>query len=555
MAFRAYSASFDLNDDDDSDGVTDLGVPAWVSYQLNSGSPTGSADRPEDWIAISNLPNDVESPTDDSYRNSGFSRGHACMRSHAHRLGSDANYNTFCVVNAMPQKQGLNGGHWLSLERLCGIWANKYQRVWITCGPVFLEGESVSTIGDGSEVKVAIPHAFYKVVTKENPDDPSKPSVLAFVYEHNPSLSSSSVDTDHEPFLVSVDEIEQLTNLDFFSNLSEEIQSEIESEAATELWTWNLEDNVRRMMKRFAEGKQVDNELLQDLLLVQARRGEVAENDDLSDFEDLVPRAPRMRGLHEANERQPLDVLRKIRELEERIQALENRLRLIERGEKKRGGRSRDGEDSSLKNRIRRSLRWSTSGAANSGTSNESSSVEVDSVDSPPVTPSEIQIGTYNLELLGNSRRPFNGTDRPKRSEEDLQEIVDRIVVELDLEVVVFQEINTESDNWELLKSLLAVHGYKFEEGQSSGRNQFVVLAWDADEVEVDEDSLMELRVDTGFDLDGGCASQGLRKPIAGLFKAGQFDFRVVGVHLKSRRGGSCSNRIRREQCLSLIHI
>ena len=68
MEFRAYTASFDLEDDDDGDGATEkLGIPNWVSYQLNGGSPTGSDERPNDWIAIPNLPAPVESPTDDSY--------------------------------------------------------------------------------------------------------------------------------------------------------------------------------------------------------------------------------------------------------------------------------------------------------------------------------------------------------------------------------------------------------------------------------------------------------------------------------------------------------
>ena len=165
-----------------------------------------------------------------------------------------------------------------------------------------------------------------------------------------------------------------------------------------------------------------------------------------------------------------------------------------------------------------------------------------------------IQIGTYNLELLGKSRNPFRGQNRPLRSRDDLKEIADRIVEELDLEIVVFQEINTESQNWRILRSLLAAHGYKFFEGTTSERNQFVVLAWDSDEIELQDGSLQELDVQTEFHLSSACSTTGLRKPVAGRFKAGSFDFWVVGVHLKSRRGsGSCPTRIRVAQSEELV--
>lgn len=165
-----------------------------------------------------------------------------------------------------------------------------------------------------------------------------------------------------------------------------------------------------------------------------------------------------------------------------------------------------------------------------------------------------IQIGTYNLELLGKSRKPFRRQDRPFRTPDELKLIADRIVSELDLEIIVFQEINTESRNWNLLRSILEEHGYQFFEGTTSERNQFVVLAWDADEVELQEGSLQELDVRTAFRLSGGCRTFGLRKPVAGRFKAGEFDFWVVGVHLKSRVGsGSCPTEIRMEQSKELV--
>lgn len=165
-----------------------------------------------------------------------------------------------------------------------------------------------------------------------------------------------------------------------------------------------------------------------------------------------------------------------------------------------------------------------------------------------------IQIGTYNIEYLGGKRAPFDDVPRPDRTDEQLDQLVSRIADTLDLEVVVFEEINTKSDQWTKLKSKLAALGYKFHEGTTSDRNQFVVLAWDADEVKLLDNSAHELDVRNSFEFDDGCKLPGLRKPLAARFKAGEFDFWVVGVHLKSQVGEKgCNDRARAEQCKDLV--
>jgi predicted extracellular nuclease len=102
----------------------------------------------------------------------------------------------------------------------------------------------------------------------------------------------------------------------------------------------------------------------------------------------------------------------------------------------------------------------------------------------------------------------------------------------LDLEIVVFVEINTASDEWATLKNALASRGFKFIEG--SGGNQRVVLAYDDDEVDLLATAeSAEPDVRTSFSR-GECSTSNARKPLFGNFRAGQFDFTVIGVHLKS---------------------
>jgi hypothetical protein len=164
-----------------------------------------------------------------------------------------------------------------------------------------------------------------------------------------------------------------------------------------------------------------------------------------------------------------------------------------------------------------------------------------------------IQVGSYNIEFLGRSRDPFEGVQRAERTDEQLDRIVNRLTNELDLEVISFQEIDKDSDEWKKVRDKLAGQGYQFFDGLSSDSHQFVILAWDADEVTVVPGSAQELAGRNKFDFGDGCADEGLRLPVAAHLKAGEFDFWVVGVHLKSRRGEApCTTRIRTEQCKDL---
>jgi len=83
-------------------------------------------------------------------------------------------------------------------------------------------------------MKVAIPEALFKIVVKES-DDPHKPDVLAFIYPQiGPGYTSEPY--RHERYLTSVDVIEELTGLDFLTELPDSDENEIERLIADKLW-------------------------------------------------------------------------------------------------------------------------------------------------------------------------------------------------------------------------------------------------------------------------------------------------------------------------------
>lgn len=234
--FRAFITSFDGPDDDTGDGIPDtLGVPNWVSYELRQYvGDLPSFGRPRTWITESDWHTDRLAPDDDSYLHSGYSRGHLCMKSHASRLGANADWNTHTVLNAVPQIQAHNNGPWRRLEDRTADWADGCGVVWIIAGPIFDEGDEDEWIGDPGEVPVAIPDALFKIVIRAS-NDADLPDVLAFIFPHTEKPEDDDW-PDLASYLVSVDDIERRAGLDFLTVLTDPVEAFVESIRPTVLW-------------------------------------------------------------------------------------------------------------------------------------------------------------------------------------------------------------------------------------------------------------------------------------------------------------------------------
>ena len=193
---------------------------------------------------------------DDSYRSSGFDRGHMAMKLLVERLGQDAAYNTHTVLNAIPQRPKFNRAIWQSLEMLTGAWAQTYGQVWVIQGPVFYDLRTVSWIGDEGEREIAVPDAAFKVVVrfktdeekeKAAPRDKEAPEVLAFLYPQlGPSYFGPWEEFRHARFLTTIDEVEELTGLDFKPSDDPRIESRLERTRASKLWDPPVVDRKNR---------------------------------------------------------------------------------------------------------------------------------------------------------------------------------------------------------------------------------------------------------------------------------------------------------------------
>ena len=229
--FSAYTTSFDSDDDNNDDGKGDIwGIPEWVAYEVKMkvGTETQKYDRPK-WMTDDNLNKRGIAPNDATYAVSGtrelkevsgdyrYVRGHMCPKDAADRISMEAGYNTHTVLNAVPQLQWQNNGIWKSLESQITDWADKYNEVWVICGPVFFDRTPSVWLGQDKEVKAAVPDAIFKIVIRETD---SNLESLAFIV---PNVIPKEK-KDYSEYLTSISRIESLTGLTFLTNLDENVQ-------------------------------------------------------------------------------------------------------------------------------------------------------------------------------------------------------------------------------------------------------------------------------------------------------------------------------------------
>lgn len=159
-----------------------------------------------------------------NYKNSGYDRGHLCPAGDRN-YSQEAHDETFLTSNISPQDHDFNSGIWNTLEQKTRYWASKYDGVFVVTGGVL--GAGLKTIG---EEKVAVPNAFYKIILDNNN---GKTKMVAFLIPHKNS------DVPLYKFVVSVDSIEKITGIDFFPELDDSIENDLESESDYKEWSFN----------------------------------------------------------------------------------------------------------------------------------------------------------------------------------------------------------------------------------------------------------------------------------------------------------------------------
>ncbi len=179
--------------------------PEWVAYemtrdQLNTKHVPRSNNFRDDPLVT------TKSASKWDYKRSGYDRGHLAP---AGDMGFDktAMSETFFMSNMSPQIRHFNGGVWRELEEQTRDWARKFKKIYVVTGPVLKE-KPLDVIGKND---VSVPAAYYKVIL-----DYTDPEVkgIGFVMPNEVS------DKPLQDFAMSIDDVEKITGINFFENLT-----------------------------------------------------------------------------------------------------------------------------------------------------------------------------------------------------------------------------------------------------------------------------------------------------------------------------------------------
>jgi len=211
--------------------------PEWVAYEISrdmvlksKAEREGMGFRPDP-----NLDSKVAVKTGD-YTRTGYDRGHL-LPAQDMSFNEEAMKETFYMTNVSPQEKDFNRGVWKSLESQIRDWAANFDKLYVITGPVLTKrAKKIMNKTSKKKKHIHVPHSFYKVVLDFHGSDIK---MIAFWMKNVES------DAPLIAFATTVDDIEEMTGIDFFPALPDDIEVELESKL--DLTNWALDKSAYSM--------------------------------------------------------------------------------------------------------------------------------------------------------------------------------------------------------------------------------------------------------------------------------------------------------------------
>ncbi len=229
----------------------------WAAFSFDAYSSLKNTTRKENFVVDPDLPETMQ--VDNSYHtNDGFDRGHLCA-SNDRVYSEETNEQTFYFSNMSPQLNEFNTGIWQRLEEEVQAWgkytqSGTYDKVYVckggTLNQLLINYTGTTTGGDGKTpttdengytVKgLPCPAYYFMAILTEKG---SKYNAIAFNINHSELItpldgSDSFSIADLKQYVLSVDELEEFTGLDFFCNLPDAYEDKVEAEVDLDVWKW-----------------------------------------------------------------------------------------------------------------------------------------------------------------------------------------------------------------------------------------------------------------------------------------------------------------------------
>ncbi len=206
----------------------------WTCYTLHKGNSPKNVQR---WTASkgeTQYPYDPDIPkaythSSDPYYGSGYDHGHICP-SYDRLCSREANIQTFYLSNMQPQRNKFNAGLWQKMENIVSTtWNQNSLRdtLYICKGGTIDRPENILlTTSQG----LLVPKYFFMAILCKNSQGYK---AIGFWVEH---LNEDRKNDSLIQYVVSIDELERLTGIDFFCNLPDDIEETAERMVFPNSW-------------------------------------------------------------------------------------------------------------------------------------------------------------------------------------------------------------------------------------------------------------------------------------------------------------------------------
>lgn len=205
----------------------------WSAECIKSSMLEKNATRSNDFRSDEKI--STGSATLADYKSSGYDRGHLVPAADM-SFDQEAMSETFYMSNMSPQAPQFNRGIWVNLETQVREWAQRFGKIYVVSGPVLNKNaEKFPSIGKN---QVSVPEFYYKVILapvykdddKNTSEDSESVMAIGFI------IPNQKCEKEFWDYAVSVDKVESITNIDFFPQLEDSIENQVESAFQLENW-------------------------------------------------------------------------------------------------------------------------------------------------------------------------------------------------------------------------------------------------------------------------------------------------------------------------------
>lgn len=213
----------------------------WVAFTFDTTTSADNVKRTDAWSVDPKLPAEMQVQESD-HKNDGFDKGHLCASEDRVYL-KEANEQTFYYSNMSPQLNDFNGGFWGKLEARVQTWGRStadgvYDKVYVTKGGTLnkllknfkgttVNGGTPTTDANGFTIHgLACPEYYFMAVLSQKDD---VFHAIAFLVPHKEGMTRNPSSDELKEYVVSVDKLEEETGIDFFCNLPDVLENEVEA--------------------------------------------------------------------------------------------------------------------------------------------------------------------------------------------------------------------------------------------------------------------------------------------------------------------------------------